>query len=214
MNALVDLGRWEVVERSPSSHGLDPPEGVPLLKGSNADDEPCFLSLWTESDYHLSVDGGTMIEVPDCRAHNDVLIQKEFHPDREKLRYGPRLLTSKGIQFVSSRPARSGKQMTPIFIPTIPALLDALLDQARYLKENFPDHSSCYRPLIHVGNMIRYLHLEEPHQKEALLPKLALRNQDYIIERLRRYKRKQTVGMVGGELRTISKGNAMLSFSI
>lgn len=209
ISELVKSGKWKLAELHPRPLDLQPPAGVPLLESTGDDNEPYSLSFWTESDYHLSVDNGAMIEVPDCRALNTVLIQEDFHPDRERLGYGPRLTTSRGVQFLWPLPARSKKQMTPFLVPTVPALIDAFLDQARWLEENLPDSSMAYRPLIHVENMIRYLYLEEPHQKKALLPQLAPRHHQYILERLRRYKRKQTVMLVGGELRTLPKGSAM-----
>lgn len=189
--------------------------GLPLLKRvCHEEGEAWFLSLWSETDYHLSVDGVPIIEVPDARAYNTVLAQEEFHPDRERRRYGPFLLgTEKAMPFVSPRPARTAKQKTPIFIPTIPAFLDALLDQARSLQKCSAELSYSWRPLIHVDHMVRYLYLEEEYQRKALLPQLALRNHAQIVQRLRRYKRKKTVTLVDGKLKQIVKGRALFENS-
>ena len=210
LTALLDSGKWERTERDRNCYFYAAAREAPVLKRIGVE-EPYHLSLWTENRYCLSVDDDQKIEVPDIFAWVPVLVQEEFHPDPEKLRYGPRLLTkTEGVRFLAPNLARSTEQKTSIFIPTIPRMLDALLDQARWLKENSAVEGSERGPRIQAEYLYRYLFLEEVHQKEKLLPKLAPWNRDEVRERLERYKRKPRTILVEGKLKTIPNGRAGL----
>jgi hypothetical protein len=91
--------------------------------------------------------------------------------------------------------AQSTDMKYPIYIPTIPRMLDALLDQARYrviYAENFPEEPEKlgYRVEYHLRNFVRYLHLEKLQQREKMLPELAERNRGEMEALMNNFKRK------------------------
>ena len=88
------------------------------------------ISLWTEETYCLSVDG-QVVEVPDL-LRNSVLIEDHFDPGPESHTYTRQALTDKGLSWLPPHSIQTGKHRTPIFVPSIPRIIDACLDQARY----------------------------------------------------------------------------------
>jgi hypothetical protein len=119
----------------------------------------------------LKVDGWK-IEVPDPHAWNVVLMEERFdlHPSWAQavsISYITRITND--VKVLLPTLAKSIDMKHPIYIPTIPRILDALLDQARYrviYAENFPGKLG-NRPSYHLRNFVRYLHLEKPQQREA-----------------------------------------------
>ena len=184
LDELLASGRWERSETLPiSSVALE--QRVFRIKSLHKDG--LFMTLWTEAIYHLSVDGEN-VEVPDCVAWNPVLIEELYHPDPENLIHGPSL--SRNIRHMPPYLARSS-QRVPIWIPTVPRLLDALINQAQFQEEK----EGCgLEPLIHISNFIRYLFLEEQQQRKRILPKLSSRNGNFLEARLGRYIRKPPGG--------------------
>jgi hypothetical protein len=145
----------------------------------------------------LNVDG-EKIEVLDPHAWNVVLMEERFdlHPSWAQavsISYTTR--KANGVQILPLALAQSANMKYPVYIPTIPRMLDALLDQARYRvtnAENFPGKLG-NRPTYHLQNSVRYLHLEKPQQQERVLPELAERNQGEMEAIIIKFKRKPLV---------------------
>jgi len=145
----------------------------------------------------LNVDGEN-IEVPGPHAWNVVLMEECFdlHPSWAQavsISYTTRI--TDGVKVLPPILAQSADIKYPIYIPTIPRILDALLDQARYrviYAENFPGKLG-NRPEYHLRNFVRYLHLEKPQQQERMLPELAERNRGEMKAIINKFKRKPLV---------------------
>jgi hypothetical protein len=91
--------------------------------------------------------------------------------------------------------AQSTNMKYPIYIPNIPRIIDALLDQARYrvaYAEIFPEKGG-NRPKYHLRNLVRYLHLEKPQQRGKMLSELAERNRREMEVIINTFKRKPLV---------------------
>ncbi|KAA6410355.1 MAG: hypothetical protein FRX48_05776 [Lasallia pustulata] len=152
------------------------------------------ISLWSERVYMLNINS-EKIEVLDTYPWNVVLMEERFdlHPSwAQAASISYTTLISKGVMVLPSTLARSADMNYPIYIPTIPRILDALLDQARYritYAENFPGKGG-NRPSYHLSNFVRYLHLEKPQQRERLLPELAERNRGAMEAAINKFKRK------------------------
>lgn len=136
------------------------------------------LSLWTEKKYHLSVDGPSF-EVFDCCALNSVLVEERFNPD---VPWGPRTLSTEGVQFVSDSKARSEYCDIPMFIPSIAKFIDADLDRYRDNVDKKLRNVPCLltKPL-HTLQLVQFLHFELPYQRELILSEIAPRNRQMII---------------------------------
>lgn len=84
----------------------------------------------------------------------------------------------------------------PIYVPSIPSMLDAPHDHRRAAvgsnRRNYLAAAS-HRPAVHVYNLIRYLHLERPHQQERILETLARRYRPAMQDRLKKYRRTQFI---------------------
>lgn len=140
------------------------------------------------------------MEVPNPIAHQAVLIEEQFNLQPEITCFH-KCFSDQKVPFVPLALAQSpcsddgdGGGQVPIYIPTIPRMIDALLCQVEWREkhsENFPSRIS--RPRAYVGNFIRYLHLEDPRQSEKLLPALADSNRCRMEARLAKFKRKPTV---------------------
>lgn len=193
---ILATGQYELVEQNLSLRLSDTyTQQVPRLrlKTSDSDSHYC-ISLWSERVYMLNVDG-EKIEVPDPNAWNVVLMEERFdlYPSwahADSIGYTTRI--DNGVMVLPPTPAQSADVKYPIYIPTVPRILDALLDQARYrvtYAENFPRKLG-NRPQYHLGNFVRYLHLEKLQQRERLLPQLAERNQADMEATINKFKRK------------------------
>jgi len=64
-----------------------------------------------------------------------------------------------------------------MYVPSIPSFVNAYLDQVRY-RQTHNNYGSTLSilPCYHLLNLIRYIHLEKPYQREKLFPELAERN--------------------------------------
>ena len=168
---------------------------IPRLR-LKTNDNPSYncISLWSERVYMLSVDGET-IRVPDPNAWNVVLMEERFdlHPSwvqAVSISYTTRI--ADGVKVLPPTLAQSTDTRYPIYIPTIPRMLEALMDQARYrsmFAENLHEKQSI-RLEFHLRNFVRYLHLEKPQQRERLLPELAERNRGEMEAIINKFKRK------------------------
>lgn len=114
----------------------------------------------------LKIDG-EKIEVPDTHAWNVVLMEERFDLHLLWAQAAPIGYTKRkagGVRILPLVRAQSTHMKYPIYIPTIPRIVDALLEQTRYRvthAENFPGKSGD-RPRYHLRNLVRYLHLEKP----------------------------------------------------
>lgn len=152
----------------------------------------------------LSVDG-EKVEVPDPHAWNVVLMEERFDlrpswAQADSIGYTTRI--ANGVQNLPPVRAQSADMPKyPVYVPSIPRMLDALLDQARYrtthaAAENFSSSSSEQggnRPRYHLQNCVRYLHLEKAHQRERVLLELAERNRGEMELIMDKFKRKPVV---------------------
>jgi hypothetical protein len=167
---------------------------VPRLRGGLSPTYGC-ISLWSESTYMLAVDGGK-IEIPDPQAWSVVLMEERFDPNPSWTHDTPISYTSMvadGVRVVPPNPAQSTDVNYPVFIPTIPRILDALMDQVRRQVVNFNDGG--HRPDVHLKCFVRYLHLETPQQRERVLSELAERNWGLMEMIIALYKRKPLLSL-------------------
>jgi hypothetical protein len=74
----------------------------------------------------------------------------------------------------------------PIFIPSLPAHLDALIYQATQYRHSKPELAELAS--WEIRNLTRYLYLELPHQQLRLL--IEIEEDDFIDHYLQNYKRK------------------------
>lgn len=155
------------------------------------------ISLWSERVYMLKVDG-EKVTVPDPHSWNVVLMEERFDlqlswAQAESISYTTRI--ANGVRVLPPTLAQSTETKYPVYIPTIPRMLDALLDQAHYrviYAENFPGTGG-NRPVYHLQTFVRYLHLEKPQQQERVFPELAERNRGEMEAISSRFKRKPLV---------------------
>lgn len=153
------------------------------------------LRLWSEHSYHIGVDECPLVEVPNLYAWNPFLVEEIYHPASNRNDgwwYGPDTLTNRGERelILPNLPrGKSADNTTPIFIPSIPAFLDALVDQIRLYKEGCKPALAFYAGW-QLDNLTRYLYLELPHQKNRILFEVEVRNDGYLEQHFRNYKRK------------------------
>lgn len=193
---LLATGQYELVEQKLSLRLSDTyTRQVPRLRLKTNDSETHYcISLWSERVYMLNVDG-EKIAVPDPVAWNVILMEERFDLDpswAQAVPIGYTTRINEGVMILPPTLAQSADVKYPIYIPTIPRILDALLDQARYrvtYAENFPRNQG-NRPEYHIRNFVRYLHLEKPQQRERLLRGLAERNRGYMEASINKFKRK------------------------
>lgn len=193
---LLATDRYELVEQNLQLRLSDTyTQQVPRLRlKTNDNTSPYCISLWSEHVYMLDIDG-EKIEVLDPIAWNVILMEERFdlHPSwAQASPIGYTKRRANGVMILPPTLAQSAYAKDPIYIPTIPRMLDALLDQARYgvtNAENFPGKVGL-RTSYHLRNFVRYLHLEKPQQREKLLPMLAERNQGQMEAAINKFKRK------------------------
>ena len=112
----------------------------------------------------LNVDG-EKIEVPETHAWNWVLMEEHFdlhlsRADAVSISFTTR--TTNGYKIVPTIRSRRADIKYPIYISSIPRMLDALLDQVRYrvTRPEYIPNRVGNLPRYHLRNFIRYLHLE------------------------------------------------------
>ena len=189
---LLSSQQWKEIPQILENRLGDPyVKQVPRL--ARIDQRGGCISLWTEEIYCLSVDG-KVVDVPDLIARNTILIEDHFDPGPESRTYTRQALTDKGLSWLPPQLIQTGKHRTPIFVPSIPRMIDACLDQARY-RIVHPEifGLSTNRPVYHLRNFIRYLFLEHEKQQEKLLPELQKHNQADMKFHITRFKRKPIV---------------------
>jgi|SRR5579862_3613784 len=131
-----------------------------------------------------------MVEVPGLVAWNNNLMEDRFDPavaDVASVSYKSKLAA--GRRLLPKTLAQSPEPNYPVYVPSVPRLIDALLDQVRHRQTNIETYNylSISYPLT---NLICYLHLEKPRQRERLIPELPKRNRADMETRMNKYKRK------------------------
>lgn len=153
------------------------------------------LRLWSEDSYRIRVDECPLVEVPDLYAWNTFLVEEKYHPASNRTDgwwYGPDTLTNTQGHIVlpPNKPrGRSPNNTTPIFIPSIPTFLDALVDQKRLYKAGCKPALAFYAGW-QLNNLTRYLYLELPHQKNTIQFEVEARNEGYLEQCFVNFKRK------------------------
>lgn len=204
---LLGSQQWKEVPQILQNRLGDPyVKRVPRI--ARIDERGHCISLWTEEIYCLGVDG-KVVEVPDLIARNTVLIEDHFDPGPKSRTYTRQALTEKGLSWLPPQLIQTDKQKTPIFVPSIPRIIDACLDQARYRMVH-PEifGLSSNRPVYHLRNFTRYLFLECEKQQAKLLQELQKHNQADMKVHIARFKRKPLVTLssirLGTEVPVIS----------
>ena len=178
---------------------LQPPPRV--FERTDSDRTVFSVKIWCELDaVFLSVDPPAdtyvqtrsfLIETPCCETLNPVLLESDMHPGPKISPYKPNLLTTPNIRFLSHIRCQSASRQpqSKVYIPTISRYLDALVAQCEWLKENEHDAWRIKGPGADASNLIRYLFLEMPSQREKILPLLNGESRSRTEEILDQYKR-------------------------
>jgi hypothetical protein len=205
---LVKTGHWEAHDPGtpppwevcpPTEHDAD---FVLRRMDITHDSEYHYLSLWTETTYHISVDDCPTVEVPDVYPWHHMLVEENWYPAINRddgSWYGPRLHPHSKLPNLPERAKPStlfskglprGKSATndqPVLIPSLPTYLDALIYHiTRYHQYSKPRlYASASAQL---SNLTRYLYLELPHQQLSLL--IEMEEYEFMEKHLANYKRK------------------------
>ncbi|KKZ67431.1 hypothetical protein EMCG_06882 [[Emmonsia] crescens] len=194
VSAFIASGEWEHAEHDLSARSNDSHVNqVPRLRRSTR--EPIHISLWPEKLYFLSVDG-PKVQVPNVVSWDCVLMEEHFDP---KIGYP---LTKTALEArntrILPRHLAQRENTSPLFIPTIPRMIDALLDQDRYCHDHARD-SNNYDNLLasrlaeHITSFVKCLYLERPPQQEKLLPHISGHNRSTLDARLAGFRRRPTI---------------------
>jgi hypothetical protein len=195
---ILGTGQYERIQQD-LRYRLSGPLSRQVPRLQHIDEEHPFhrisISLWSESEYILSTDA-PMVEVPDLFAWNFNLMEDRFDlaaADSPSVSYKAKIAA--GWQLVPRTLSQSPGSEYPIYIPSIPCLIDAFLDQYRYRQAHVENYyykstSTCL-PSIHLTRFIRHLHLARPYQWEKLIPQLSEHNRADMEARLDKYKMKE-----------------------
>ncbi|OJD19562.1 hypothetical protein AJ78_00419 [Emergomyces pasteurianus Ep9510] len=210
ISAFIASGEWERDEQDLSAHFDDShAKQVPRLRRSTR--ETIHISLWPENLYFLSVDG-PKVQVPNVVVSWDcVLMEEHFDPE---IGYP---LTKTALEArntrILPRHLAQRENKSPLFVPTIPRMIDALLDQDRYRHDQARDRGFnninnsknndennnddnillANRPAEHITSFVKCLYLERPEQQAKLLPHISAHNLSTMEARLARFRRRPTI---------------------
>lgn len=198
MNGILATGHFERVDQDISYRLNDPyTRQVPRLRDTRCAPGPfSYISLWTEAVYMLQVEDAEPVAVLDINAWNVNLMEERFATIPETAWITFSAQTERCSRIMPN--IRSSARGVSFFVPSIPKICDAVLDQLRYRTthaENFQGKRG-NRPAYHLHNFTRYLYLERLSQRELLLPLLAKRNQAVMEQRINAFERKPTLAMV------------------
>jgi hypothetical protein len=204
---LVETGHWRFHDPGPYTH-LDPDAyteceaDLVLQRIDMRDDkEYQYLCLWSETTYHISVDDCPLVEVPDVYPWHGILVEEKWHPaiDRENgWWFGPRLHPDTSVSNLPERATQkiifskelprglSPSKNYQVFVPRIPAYLDAMIYHATRYEQSKPALAS--NAHWQIQNLTRCLYLELPHQQLPLL--IELEGYEYMENYLQRFVRK------------------------
>jgi hypothetical protein len=140
----------------------------------SAEEKPYHITFWSESSYHLSVDG-EKVEVP-----NTVPLQ-EFIIYLIEDRFNSNRMGKAKVGFVPHFLAQTPKDgALPIYIPPISRMVEALIRQLLC----WPDANVRYwdfdTPAISLEYFIKRLYLYEPEQSAKLMPTLSEDTRDWM----------------------------------
>ncbi|KAF2442007.1 hypothetical protein P171DRAFT_327385, partial [Karstenula rhodostoma CBS 690.94] len=209
---LVETNRWERIDLGLSPVSYTVPHSANdaevILRKTTVDHDSMYtgfelnmLCLWSEATYRIQVDDCPTIEVPDFHCANNVLMEEKWHPATERTNvswYGPCPYENSTIQnipewrtrqplFTKGYPrGKSPSHNTPIFVPSLPNYLDALIYHVTHYKESRRGLSS--ESSWQIRNLTRYLYLELSHQQLPLL--IELEEYEFMEEYLRAFVRK------------------------
>ena len=206
MAGLLATGYFERVNQDIGYRFEDPyTKQVPRLRDMRCGPGPfSCVSLWTETIYMLEVEAAEPIVVKDIHAWNVSLAEERFATVPETACMTFAAQTKQGTRILPQK--LSSARDVPIFVPSIPKICDAILDQLRYRTmhpENFQSKQG-NRPAYHLGNFVRYLYLERQPQRELLLPLLAERNRAKMEQIVGAFKRKPTFAMTKENMKKTS----------
>jgi hypothetical protein len=211
---LVKTGHWEVFDAVMEREKFEGSNYDPLTHGDmvlfalcseadtvlkNVDLENLgfsYLRLWSEKTYMFSIDASSLVRVPGLFAKNSCLVEEEHHPASQRQDgwwYGPALIPnaeSRGPDEVPDENLSTGNPigLHSFFVPKIPADLDALVAQKTQYLSAKPQ--LCSIASWQVRNLARYLFLELPHQKDAILFQVEANTEIYLQSFLDHYRRK------------------------
>ena len=204
MAELLATGCFEQIDQDLSYRMQDTyTKQVPRLRDLRC--KPLYfacVNLWTESVYMLQVEDAEPVAVKDVYAWNANLVEERFATVPETACITCSTQSQSGTMIVPK--ILSSSRGVPVFVPSIPKMCNALLDQLAYLTNRKEDFSwKGARPEYNLRNFIRYLYFERQSQLEVLLPQLAERNRTEMERRAKAFKRKPTLAMVKESMREI-----------
>lgn len=135
----------------------------------------------------------------ECSAWNVVLMEERFDlnpswTQATSISYTSRLADF--IQILPPRLAQSPGNGYTVYIPTIPRVLDALIDQAPVQCEQFKEApESASRVMNHLRNFVRYLHLDTTRQREIIMGEVSERNRVPMESFIECFKRKPLLSL-------------------
>ena len=155
-----------------------------------SEEGPFFITFWSESAYHLSVDD-EKVEVPNAVPLQRVLIEDRFNM-KQPFRFHHAKMTERKPPFVPLILARTPKDdAPPVYIPSIPRMVEALIRQALYSPNSNIHLRSSDSPSISLGYFIRYLRLTEPEQRAKILSALSIATRGEMQRRLDKWVPRQ-----------------------
>lgn len=138
----------------------------------------------------LRIEDAELVAVMDIHAWNVYLVEERFAtvPETACLTFTAQI--EEGTKILPK--IRNSVRDVAIFVPSIPKICDAILDQLRYRTVHAENFQGTWgnRPSYHLSNFVRYLYLERESQRRLLLPLLAERNRTRMEERIGAFKRK------------------------
>ncbi|EEQ89584.1 hypothetical protein RJZ56_000232 [Blastomyces dermatitidis] len=200
VSAFIASGEWEHAEQDQLPRSNDSHVNQ-VLRLHRSTREPIHIRLWPEKLYFLSVDG-PKVQVPNVVSWDCVLMEEYFDPE---IGYP---LTKTALEArntrILPRNLAQRENSSPLFIPTISRMIDALLDQERYRQEHgkivFGDNKEIIngnvlanRPAEHITSFVKCLYLERPQQRAKLLPHISSHNLSTMEARLARFRRRPTI---------------------
>jgi len=143
-----------------------------VLPKDSAEEKPYHITFWSESSYHLSVDG-EKIEVPNTVPLQEdliVLIEDRFNLEQLSIATMREAKTGFLSHFLAQTP-KDG--VLPIYIPSISRMVEALIRQLLCWPDVKVRYWTFDYPAVLLEYFIDYLHLYEPEQSAKLMPALS-----------------------------------------
>ena len=161
-----------------------------------------YLRIWSEETYKIKVDHSSFVEVPELHPWSPFLAEKEHHPAILRTHgwwYGPSTLDKAYDRYPIFSPiilrAKGPQNSSPTFVLSILTYLDALVYHKTHCEISKPELASIAD--WQIRNLVRYLYLELPHQKNSILFQVEAETENYMQPYLERYKRKPRYHLIG-----------------